>query len=194
VIPKIADLLTVYRLAAAPVAAWMAFEGKRDAFFILIIVSFVSDLVDGPIARWMHQESEFGAKLDTVADASTVLAGIFGLYIFELDILRPELSWLYLFLASYALAAIACLAKFGRLPAYHLYLSKTAEFCAGAFIIWLYLIDYSPQFFLALVSLGVLANLESVLATLRLKRFRTDIGSLFLLRAGEREGDGRDGP
>jgi len=178
--PKIADLLTIYRLAAAPVAAFMVIEGNRDAFFILIIISFVSDLVDGPIARWLGQESEFGAKLDTVADACTVLAGILGLYVFEGGSLLPVLPWLCLFLASYGTAAFACIAKFGRLPAYHLYLSKTAEFCAGIFIIFLYTIDYSEQFFLTLVSLGTLANLESLITTLRLKHFRTDIGSLFL--------------
>lgn len=168
----------------------MALAGNRDAFFVLIIVSFVSDLIDGPIARWSGQESEIGAKLDTIADACTVLVALLGLYLFEGGALRPELPWLYLFLASYGAAAIACLTKFGVLPAYHLYLSKTAEFCAGAFVVWLYMVDYSRQFFLFTVSIGVLANFESLLATLRLKRFRSDIGSLFFLSARERDREG----
>jgi len=189
-IPGIANLLTVYRLAAAPVAAWTALLGHRDAFFVLIIISLASDLVDGPIARWLGQDSEIGAKLDTIADACTLLAGILGLYVFEGNALRPELPWLYLFLASYGAAAIACLVKFGGLPAYHLYLSKTAAFCAGAFFVWLYAAGYSRQFFLVVVSLGVLANFESLLVTLRLKRFRSDIGSLFFLSARDRDGDG----
>lgn len=167
----------------------MALSGHRDAFFILIIVSFVTDLVDGPIARWSGSESEFGARLDTMADASTILVSIFGLYLFEKDTLRPELPWFCLFLASYGVAAIACLTKFGRLPSYHLYLSKTAAFCAGAFFVWLYAVGYSHQFLLAAVSLGVLANFESLLVTLRLDRFVSDIGSLFLLRAKQRNGD-----
>lgn len=189
-VPRIADILTVYRLAAAPVAAWTALQGHRDAFFILIIVSYVSDLIDGPIARWLKQESEFGAKLDTVADASTVLAAIFGLVMVEADAIRPDLPWLYVFLASYGAAAAACLAKFGTLPAYHLYLSKTAEISAGVFIVWTYAAGFSSAFFLVLVTLGVLANCESVLATLRLKRFRADIGSLFFLDNREPDGDG----
>ena len=165
----------------------MALEGSRDAFFVLIIISIGSDLIDGPIARWLDQVSEIGAKLDTIADACTVLATILGLYLFERATLQPELPWLYLFLASYAAAAIACLAKFGVLPAYHLYLSKTAAFLAGAFIVWLYVVDYSRQFFLAVMGLGLLANFESLLTTLRLKRFRTDIGSLFFLSARQRD-------
>jgi len=190
VISNFANLLSGYRLAAAPVAAWMALVGNRDAFFILIIISVISDLVDGPIARWLGQDSEIGARLDTIADACTVLVGILGLYVFERDALLPELPWLYLFLASYGAAAVACLAKFGRLPAYHLYLSKIAAVCAGTFVVWLYMVDYSRQFFLAVLSVGVLANFDSLLATLRLERFRSDIGSLFCLSAKERDGDG----
>ena len=168
----------------------MALAGNRDAFFVLIIISLASDLVDGPIARWLGQDSEIGAKLDTVADACTTLAGILGLYVFEGDTLRPELPWLYLFLASYGAAAAACLAKFGRLPAYHLYLSKTAAFFAGVFFVWLYMVDYSRPFFIAVIILGVLANFQSLLATLRLRRFRSDIGGLFFPSARE-HGDDR---
>ncbi|MEJ2457372.1 MAG: CDP-alcohol phosphatidyltransferase family protein, partial [Novosphingobium sp.] len=170
------NLLTFYRIAAVPVAAWMALAGHRDAFFILIIASLVSDLIDGPIARWFGQESEIGAKLDTVADGGTVCAALLGLYLFEGAILRPEFFWFGLFLISYAAAAAACLARFGELPAYHLYLSKAAALCSGLFFIWLYAVGYSRPFLLMVIGLGTLANGESLLATLRLRHFRADIG------------------
>ena len=37
-------------------------------FWILYIVCGISDILDGFIARSMKQESEFGAKLDSIAD------------------------------------------------------------------------------------------------------------------------------
>jgi hypothetical protein len=52
------------------------------------------------------------------------------------------------------------------------------------------MVDYSRLFFLATVSVGVLANVESLLATLCQKRFRSDIGSLFFLSAKRSDGDG----
>ncbi|MDX1781979.1 MAG: CDP-alcohol phosphatidyltransferase family protein [Thalassovita sp.] len=176
---KISDQLSFYRLAASPVAVWMILGGHRDAFFILIATSLVTDLVDGPLARWLNQTSPFGAKLDTIADACTLLAGIFGIYVFEGHRLSPELGWLWLFLASYATATITSLLKFGGLPAYHLYLSKAAAFFAALFFLWLYLVDYSRTFFIGAVALGTLANIESLFVTLRLKRFRADITSIF---------------
>lgn len=186
----IPNLLSFYRLVAAPVAVWMALVGWRDAFFILVIISLVSDLVDGPIARLFGQGSGIGARLDTIADACTLLAGLLGLYVLEGHNFEPELAWLFLFLASYAAAAITALVKFGTLPAYHLYLAKAAAVSAGAFFVWLYLSGFSRPFFHAVVGLGVLANVESVLVTLRLARFRTDIGSLYSLRARARNDEG----
>lgn len=168
----------------------MALAGYRDAFFILLLVSLATDLFDGPIARWSGHASALGARLDTIADASTVLAGLLGLYLFEKELFRPELPSLTVFLISYGAAAAACLARFGKLPAYHLYLSKAAAVSSGIFVGWLYLAGYSRGFFLAVLGLGILASCESILATVRLRRFRADIGSVLLLRAREREGDG----
>ena len=168
----------------------MAIEGWRDAFFILVIISLVSDLVDGPIARFSGQGSAIGARLDTIADACTLLAGLLGLYFLEGHNLEPELVWLFLFLASYAAAGITSLIKFNTLPAYHLYLSKAAALCAGVFFVWLYLTGFSRPFFLVTVGLGVLANVESLLVTLCLARFRADIRSLFFMRGQARDGEG----
>jgi cardiolipin synthase (CMP-forming) len=183
----IPNLLSFYRLAAAPVAVWMALEGWRDAFFVLVIISLVSDLVDGPIARFFGQGSGIGARLDTIADACTLLAGLLGLYVLEGHNFEPELAWLFLFLASYAAAAITALVKFGTLPAYHLYLSKAGALCAGVFFVWLYLSGFSRPFFLVAVGLGFLANVESLIVTLCLARFRADIGSLFSLSGQARD-------
>ncbi|MDJ0820586.1 MAG: CDP-alcohol phosphatidyltransferase family protein [Paracoccaceae bacterium] len=182
--------MTVYRLVAAPVIAGMALAGQRDAFFILIFISLISDLVDGPIARWFGQTSRWGAKLDTIADACTVLAAILGLYLFEWATLQPELPWLYLFLVTYAAATFTSLAKFGVFPAYHLYSSKTAAFGAGVFFFYLYFFGYSRALFLGVVALGVIANLESLAVTLRLKAFRSDIDSLLFMRGRKRYDDG----
>ncbi|GAA0274680.1 hypothetical protein GCM10009127_14060 [Alteraurantiacibacter aestuarii] len=183
---RFADFLTVYRLAAAPVLAFMAMSGHRDAFFILLIISLATDLVDGPIARWAGHASAFGAKLDSMADGSTLIVGFFGLWLFERHTMQADVFWLYLFFATYAAAATTSLIKFRTLPAYHLYLSKTAASFSGPFVAWLYFVDYSRPFFIVLASIGVMANCESVLVTRRLKRFRADVGSLLFVEPGQR--------
>ena len=39
------------------------------AFYVLYLGAGFTDMIDGTVARLTHSESEFGAKLDTVADA-----------------------------------------------------------------------------------------------------------------------------
>ncbi|QFT77050.1 CDP-alcohol phosphatidyltransferase family protein [Erythrobacter sp. THAF29] len=172
-----ADFITGYRIAAAPIVAAMALIGERDAFFILLIISLATDAIDGPISRYTGTTSRRGARLDTIADGLTTLAGLLGLYIFERHLIEPEIGWLYAFLITYAAAGLVCLIKFGVLPSYHLLSSKLGAVLAGLFVIWLYLFGYSREFLIAVIVVGVLANLESLLATLRLKKFRTDISS-----------------
>lgn len=175
-------MLTLYRILAAPVIAAAAILGLRDAFFILVIVSVFTDLVDGPLARYLHQESELGARLDTIADSLTVLAAIFGLFLLERETFQPEAVWIIGFLITYFTAALASFAKFRALPAYHLYTSKAAAFLSGVFFVWLYFAGYSRPFFLAVLGVGIVANLESLLTTFRLKAFRADIASVFGIR------------
>ena len=174
---SLADPFTIYRIAAAPVIAAMALVGQRDAFFVLLIISLATDLVDGPLARWLGTASERGARLDTIADAATTLAALLGIVLFERDTLQPELPWIIGFFVSYISAAAACLLRFGRLPAYHLYLSKLGAILASVFVVWLYAIDYSRIFLIAVLGVGMLANLESVIVTFRLRQFRSDLGS-----------------
>lgn len=171
-------LMTIYRLVAAPVAAGMALAGYREAFFALIALSLLSDLLDGPIARWLKQESAVGAMLDTVADGGTVLAALVGIYLFEAESLRPELPWLLLFLATYVAAAGAGVLRHGALPAYHLYLSKAAAVGSAIFFLWLFLLGYERSLFLGVIGVAVLANLESLLVSFVLPRFHADVGSL----------------
>lgn len=173
---SIANLLTIYRIAAAPVIAGLALAGARDAFFIMLIVSLATDAIDGPIARWTRSVTPLGARLDTIADGVTTLVGLLGIYLFEGDRMGGEIGWLYAFLASYAAAGLACLVKFGVLPSYHLLLSKIGAVLAGALVIWLYLFGYSQTLLIGVLAVGILANLNSMFRTFRLKHFTRKLG------------------
>lgn len=37
-------------------------------FFVLYLAAGASDMVDGPLARYLHSESRFGATFDGIAD------------------------------------------------------------------------------------------------------------------------------
>ena len=62
-----ANIITVIRIVCS--VALLFFPAFSPAFYALYIVAGLSDMIDGAVARKTGTESEFGAKLDTVADS-----------------------------------------------------------------------------------------------------------------------------
>ena len=63
---KIANLITFIRIICSIGLLFAAVFSP--AFYVLYITAGVSDMIDGTVARKTGTASEFGAKLDTVAD------------------------------------------------------------------------------------------------------------------------------
>jgi cardiolipin synthase (CMP-forming) len=67
------NVITVGRLACAPVFCWLLFDDHRVAAFVLLGALGATDWVDGWIARRFHQGSELGKILDPTADRVLLL-------------------------------------------------------------------------------------------------------------------------
>lgn len=75
------NLLSVLRILLIPVFAWLYLTGGEDQnrqywAFAVLLLSGITDCVDGFIARKYNQISDFGKILDPVADKLTQLAVI----------------------------------------------------------------------------------------------------------------------
>ena len=68
----IPNLITLLRLALAPVIAWLLIRGDYGVAAILFVAAALSDLLDGLIARRFHLTSRLGSALDPVADKLTM--------------------------------------------------------------------------------------------------------------------------
>ena len=69
----VATFFTCLRIFLIPVFGWMWAKGLyADALAIFVIAS-LSDLLDGFLARWLHQTSRVGAILDPAADKLMLL-------------------------------------------------------------------------------------------------------------------------
>ena len=71
----IPNLLSVFRLVLAFYFLWLYFQpdspGKESRLLITLILSAISDFLDGQIARRFHMISEVGKILDPIADKVT---------------------------------------------------------------------------------------------------------------------------
>ena len=74
----IPNILSFFRLCLIPVIVWL-YTVKQDHFLTLIILvlSGVTDIVDGIIARKCNMISDFGKAFDPVADKLTQIAMLF---------------------------------------------------------------------------------------------------------------------
>ena len=74
----IPNLLSFLRLVLIPVIVWL-YVGEKNypAAAVVLVISFLSDLADGFIARHFHMISDLGKVLDPVADKLTQAAMLF---------------------------------------------------------------------------------------------------------------------
>lgn len=175
----ISNALSFYRLFAVPAIIWAALSGERTLFIWLTAISLFTDAIDGIIARWRHEESPFGARLDALADSLTLAAGLTGVWVFERAPFVERPFWLLLFLCALALATLTTLLKFRRLPAFHLYSFKLADIGLTAFFAAVFLIEFYPWAYIASMSLAALAALEITAVALAVDRFRPDLKGLY---------------
>ena len=68
VVWNVPNVLTLLRVLAAPLLAYFLMRGLYDYALYTFALAAITDTLDGFIARHFHQDTEFGAALDPLAD------------------------------------------------------------------------------------------------------------------------------
>ena len=94
-----ANIITGIRIIAS--VGLLFCPAFSSPFYGLYLLAGISDMIDGPVARRMGKASDFGAKLDTVADLVFAVVCLYKLL--------PALNipvWLYAWIAVIALVKV----------------------------------------------------------------------------------------
>jgi cardiolipin synthase (CMP-forming) len=76
----IPNVISIIRLAGVPLFLWLVLGPEADGWALgVLLLSGVSDWLDGYLARRLHQTSKLGQVLDPVADRLYILAVVIGL-------------------------------------------------------------------------------------------------------------------
>jgi cardiolipin synthase len=74
------NVISILRLAGVPLFLWLVLGPQADGWALgVLMLSGISDWLDGYLARRLHQTSMLGQLLDPVADRLYILAVVFGL-------------------------------------------------------------------------------------------------------------------
>lgn len=174
------NFITGYRVFAFVLLVIMLYFGYIEAFRWLLAISFFTDLIDGFLARRLKVQSAFGARLDSVGDDLTVLAGLIGLWIFHKDFLTEQIGILSGLVVMFFVQTIIALLRYRKTTSFHTYLAKVAAIFQGTFLILMFFLNEPPYLLFyaaALITFFELA--EEIIITLILPEWRTDIKGLY---------------
>ncbi|PKM12560.1 MAG: CDP-alcohol phosphatidyltransferase [Gammaproteobacteria bacterium HGW-Gammaproteobacteria-3] len=172
------NALTGFRFVASPGLLWLAWQGYRLAFMSLLALAFLTDLLDGFVARRTGQVSSFGAALDSWADVITYLTIAICCWWLWPDIVERELLYVGLIVGSCLLPAGAGLLKFGRFTSYHTWTVKLAAAAMGLTLYVLFLGGPAQPFRIAAV-LCLLSAVEEVAITWLLSKPECNVPSFW---------------
>ena len=153
---------------------------KPGIFKWLLPVSFLSDMVDGYLARRFKVKSILGAKLDSIADDLTVVAGLIGLVVLKPGLIHNEATILIILFVMYVIQTVAALIKYHKLSGFHTYTAKTAAVFQGIFLILVFLLPNIPYglFFIAAITTAF-DLIEEITLVIMLPKWEADVKGVF---------------
>jgi phosphatidylglycerophosphate synthase len=174
---NIANLITACRIALAPVLLLLAWRHQEHLFLACFIVSLVSDIVDGQIARRFNLTSDLGTRLDSWADLLTYASVPVATWLMRPDLVATEKIAFFVAVGSYVLPVAIGMVKFRRLTTYHTLMARISAYLIGASAVVLFAHGPTLPFRLAVCVL-VLAEIEEIGITLVLPEPRSNVRSL----------------
>lgn len=182
---NLSNALTVLRLLCSPALTILAVSGQANAFLYVLLILEVTDWLDGRLARLLDQRSEFGARLDSIADMAMYAMLLSGVVVLEREVLFGEWPWLGSVVATYAAAWISSLTKFGQMPACHTVAARSSSLLAVGAAVGLLVLDLAWPVRVTAAAVSV-ANLEAVAITLIIDTPQSDVASLVVALRDER--------
>jgi CDP-diacylglycerol--glycerol-3-phosphate 3-phosphatidyltransferase len=175
----IPNVITTYRLFIAPVILYFIISGQERLFAIFLVISLLTDAVDGYIARRFKMETEIGARLDAFADYFTYILVFIGLFVFKLEELKPYLVSAIIFIGMLVLTVIVSLVKFRKFHSYHTVIEKSGGYVQAIFFICLFTIGLIAPLYYFMIVLGILGAIETIAIDILIPEMRSDILGLY---------------
>lgn len=172
--------ITLYRLMAAPLLVFLIFNRQPDFFKWLLAFSFFTDMLDGWLARRYKVASVLGAKLDSIADDLTVVAGIIGVIVLKPEFLKQHILIIILLLVLFILQIILALLRYGKISSFHTYAAKLAALLQGSFLILFFFLP-EPVYILFYITVFFTAIdlIEEIILVLLLPEWKTNVKGLY---------------
>lgn len=160
----------------------MGLEPFGTVFYVMYTLCGITDVLDGWIARATKKTTEFGAKLDSVADLLFYTVSILKIFPFLWKTL-PKKIWfllaviIFVRICSYGTAAM----KYHRFASQHTYLNKMSGF--AVFLLPYMIVGAAAVVYSYMVcGIALVAAVEELLIHITAKEYRSDRRTILQMR------------
>jgi len=185
---NIPNILSIYRIIAAPGLLLLIILDESNLFKWMLLISLITDILDGMIARAFQLESMLGARLDSIGDMSTFIVAIVGIMTFHMAFVREQIVWVILILGLYLLQTVVALLKYHKITSFHTTFAKITAHFQGIFVMSLFFFGFQGWIFYPVVVVSVFTYSEEILLVLLLQEPKSNVGGIWrVLRKGKTE-------
>jgi phosphatidylglycerophosphate synthase len=179
-VETIPNRITLVRIALIPIL-WTLFFLRMPLFIgIGLIVAYVTDKLDGFLARLLNQKSKLGDQLDSFADHLLFPSIVFWLVILRPAVYRNNRILGLVTLCAYMITIAIGLIRSGRFGGVHLLFAKLLGLVGYAFAVVTLLLGPSPILCFMTVVLVLLFSIETSVYHFRKDLFENRLHSLVL--------------
>ncbi|RED49375.1 CDP-alcohol phosphatidyltransferase family protein [Seonamhaeicola aphaedonensis] len=176
---NIADWFSFYRILAAPFLLVLIWFDLQLVFTWFLLVSYVTDALDGYLARKLKITSPRGSQLDSMGDQITLTVGLIGLFYFETQFIKTNLVLIIIAFVPYILQMFLAYFKYGKATAFHTYLAKLSALLQSLFILWS--LFFSPEYilFYVMIVVGLLETFEEITLIFMYDNWVSDVKGVY---------------
>src|SRR6185437_287766 len=174
------NTITWYRLIAALLILLLLWYQQYVWFRWMLVISFLTDAVDGYLARKFGVISKYGSTLDSIADDLTIAVAVIGILVFKPDFIPDQIVIVAILLFLYLLQIVIALIRYGKISSFHTYLAKIASVLQGAFLLLFFFLPepvYTLFYLMAIFTILDLA--EEIILVLILPQWNANVKGLY---------------
>lgn len=172
------NLLSCVRFLLLPLLLALAWLGHTRLLLLTLVISLLTDILDGRLARLLNQRTELGAKLDSWADVATWLTLPLCAWWLRPEVLRQESPWLVGGIGFFLASVLFGFIKYRRLISYHTWGAKVLAGVVGVTVLAFF--AGAPGWVLRIaMPLVALSAIEEMLITAALPEWRANVPSLW---------------
>lgn len=176
---NIADWFSFYRIFAAPFLLLLIWFDERLIFTWFLLASYLTDAIDGYLARKLKITSPRGSQLDSFGDQITLIVSLVGLFFFETAFIKTNIVLIIIVFIPYISQMLMAYSKYGKATAFHTYLAKLSAIIQSVFILWSLFFAPVHSLFYIMIAIGLLETIEEIILIIMYDNWASDVKGLY---------------